>query len=172
MLDRFVDVGLQFLGYFRLARVVEAYERGVVLRWGKFHREIGPGFHLLIPLGVDQVYTDNVVPSTLNLGPQSLTTKEGKFVVLSAIVTWSIECVTTVLLEVEGADGVLTDTAYGTISQAVAEATWDEVRSAKFALHVTKLVRKECKKWGIKIIRVRFSDKTACRSIRLWQEQA
>lgn len=172
MLDRFVDVCLQFLSYFRVAQVVEAYERGVVLRLGKLHREIGPGLHPLIPLGVDKVYTDNVVPTTMNMGPQSLTTKDGKFVVLSAIVTWEIECVTTVLLAVEGADGVLTDTAYGTISQAVAEAHWEDIRGAAFALHVTKLVRKECKKWGIKIIRVRFSDKTACRSIRLWQEQA
>lgn len=172
MLDRFVDVCLQFLSYFRIAKVVEQYERGVVLRFGKFQREVGPGLHLLIPLGVDTVYTDNVVPTTMNLGPQSLTSKDGKLVVLTAIVTWEIACVTTVLLAVEGADGVLTDTSYGTISQAVAETNWEDIRTAGFALRVTKLVRKECKKWGIKIIRVRFSDKTTCRSIRLWQEQA
>ena len=66
MFDRLIDTLLGAIHLFQFWVVVAAYERGVVLRLGILHREIGPGLHWLIPLGFDRVWCEHTVPRTMN----------------------------------------------------------------------------------------------------------
>lgn len=91
MLDRLLEFLLQGLQLFQPFVVLRAYERGVVLRLGRFHREIGQGFHWLIPLRVEEVQATNIVLETMNVGPQSLTTADGVSIVISVVVSFRIE---------------------------------------------------------------------------------
>lgn len=170
MLDRLISLAQQLVGLFRFAAVVNDYEAGVVLRLGHFHRKLGPGFHFMLPFGIEQVYTDNCVPSTLSLGPQSLTTRDGVSVVVSGIVTWRIHDIRKMLLEVEDAESVLTDSAYGLIGDSVRAAEWAEVQAPEFAAALTSVIRQKAFRWGIKVSAVQLSDVSRSKSLRLWKD--
>jgi len=171
MFDKFIDVLLTCIQWFVPFVVVDQFERAIVLRFGKFHRHLEPGFHWVIPLEVEKVLADNVVPRTVNLGAQSLTTKDGKLVVVGGVITASIRDVKKALLEVEGVDDALKDSCYGAIGSLIAAHTWAEIQQEDFSETLTKACRKQAWKYGIEIERVQLSDLTLARTFRLHMNQ-
>lgn len=168
-IDRIVDFLLESLQAFKFFEVIEDYAEGVVLRFGRFHRQLGPGIHLVIPFYVERVLVDNVVPRTVNLPEQSLMTADGKCAVVSAVVTARIKSIRKALLEVEGVDDALKDSCGGQISSVVQSSTWDQLRSGEVTDQLTKACRTQAFRWGIEIMQVQLVDVTLARSIRLWR---
>jgi len=171
MFDRLIDMLLGCLQWFVPFVVVDEFERAIVLRFGKFHRVLEPGFHWIIPLEAEKVLADNVVPRTVNLGSQSLTTKDGKVVVVGGVVTASIRDIKKALLEVEGVDDALKDSCYGAIGSLVAAHPWDAVQQDTFSETLTKACRKQAWRYGIEIERVQLSDLSLARTLRLHMNQ-
>jgi regulator of protease activity HflC (stomatin/prohibitin superfamily) len=180
MFDRIFEWLDELIQFFVFWVIIDEYERGVVKtlgvrrprqhRWQFWMRKsvkLGPGLWLVWPLGIDEVLVDNVVPTVDEFDEQSLTTKDGKNVVLTAVVTWSIEDVEKILFEVEDSDEALEESTCGIIGDEVAESTWADIHKNGFAERVTKQVRKRAKKWGIKIHTVQFKNLSLSRSIRL-----
>jgi len=87
-------------------------DAGIVLRFGKYSRSVGPGLNLKWPI-IEQVLTETIVITTLPLRSQTLTTKDGKSVVVSSIVKYAIKDVKPYLLEIWDAVDVLGDTTMG-----------------------------------------------------------
>jgi regulator of protease activity HflC (stomatin/prohibitin superfamily) len=170
VLDRLVELLREFGEALLPFTVVHAYERALVLRFGILNRVLAPGFHWRWPLA-EHVLSHSVVPNTSNLAPQSLTTADGRSVVLSLVLTWRVCDIAKFLLEVEGADEAIADIAYGASSRYTTATTWDVLVSDAPEEQLLKAIRKRAFRWGVEAIAVQFSDLTACRSIRLWQEQ-
>lgn len=170
MLEKLIDALLSASRLFRVCVVMRAYERGVVLRWGRFHREVGPGFHWLWPLNVEETLSANVVLETMDLGPQSLTTADEVAVVVRPVVTFTVDDVKKFLLEVDAAKNVIEDATCGILARLVIAATWDRVRSEEFQAEVLKKVRVAARKWGVDVTAVQFADLTRSRSLRLIQQ--
>jgi regulator of protease activity HflC (stomatin/prohibitin superfamily) len=169
MFERLFDYLLVIIKAFKFFDVVDVYQRGVVLRLGKPHREVGPGLVWLIPLYVDKLLVENVVLETLPVGPQSLTTLDGKNLVLSTVVSFTIEDVRKFLLEVEGRNEFIEDTTYGIQSKFVMSRTWQQLLDIDVENELTKAVRRRAKDWGINIHRVQVADFSLSRSLRLIQ---
>lgn len=150
--------------------IVDEYQRGIVLRLGKFHRKLEPGLHWVIPAGIEQPLTHSVVPSTHHLSPQSLTTGDGKNAVLQVVVTWRCHDIRKMLLEVEAVDNAMSDSVYGVVAEYVAKTTWADLSKADALAPVKKDIRARAFKWGIEILQVSFSDMQCCRSFRVWQD--
>jgi len=165
--DKLIDVLLQCVGWFVPFVVIDEFERGVVLRFGRFQRELEPGFHWIIPLEVDKVLVDNVVPRTVDLKVQALTTRDGKTVDARGVVTASIRDIKKAALEVEGVDHALEDSCYGAIGQAIMRSTWAEMQTDEFSDALTKACREQANKYGIKIHRVQLADLATAYVIRL-----
>ena len=170
MFDKLIDLLVQFIHLFKPWTVVNCYERTVILRLGKFRGIAGPGFHWMIPFGVEHSLSVNVVPETMIVGPQSLTTKCGASVVISSVVTFQIEDVCKFLLEVEGAHQVIEDSAIGIVSRFIMERSWLQLQEMDIGNELTKAIRRQAKRYGVEIIAVQVSDFTRSRSIRLLQQ--
>lgn len=169
MFDRLIDLIIQFIEMFRILQVVKVYQGGVVLRFGKFHSLAKVGINWLIPFYVDEVIHCNVVTETMLVGPQSLTTKDGRQVVISTVVTFRVEEPKIFLLEIEGANRVIEDSTFGNVSEWVTNRTWEELVKADVGNELTKLLRRRAKGYGVEIMRVQIVDLTTSRSIRLLQ---
>ncbi len=177
MLDKVVDLLLNFLQIFQFWVVLDEYEEGVVLTLGRprKHRffglwgscEIGPGFHWKWPLCVDNVMYANVVPTTTKLGTQSLTTKDGVGIVVSGVVTWQIKNTKRMLLEVNEPIEALCDCSYSAIAKCIEHSTWEEICLDEFSDKLTRAVRSKALFWGIKVSDVTLADKVRTPSIRL-----
>ena len=169
MLDKLIDLIVSSIRFFQFCTVILQYERAVVLRFGRFHREIGPGFHWIWPFRIEEVLATNVTLETMNVGPQSLTTKDGVSMVISTVVTFTVADVRKFLIEVEAATNVIEDSTYGIVSRLVADRTWAELCRPELADDLSKIVRRLAKRWGVDVMNVQVSDLTRSRSFRLMQ---
>lgn len=149
---------------------MHSYQRGVVLRFGKFHRIVEADFHWIWPFCIETYLEANVVRETMMVGPQSLTTVDGHSVVITTVVTFNIEDIKTFLLDIEGAHQVIEDSTYGIVASFVMKHTWQQLLDVDISKELTKDVRRSAKKYGVAIDNVQVADFTRSRSIRLLQQ--
>lgn len=167
MIDKLIDFLIGVLDLFKCWTVLNEYERGVLLRLGRFKREVGPGWHWQFPFSIDVVLYDNVVARTVRLPTQSLTTADGRDVAVTGIVTATIEDIRSALLNVEGVDHVLVDACTAGIAHHVESCTWDELRAKEFGRQLTRVCRRRASQYGVRIHRVQLADRSLSRTIRL-----
>ena len=86
--------------------VVDHYEQAVVLRFGNFARVLTPGFHLVWPVGVEDIITENIKPDGLETDAQSITLKDGNQITISYVILWEISDIKQLILEVEDKETV------------------------------------------------------------------
>ena len=170
MFDRLLDTILQFIDLFKFWVVLDPYEAGVLLRLGRFIRVLEPGFHWLIPFGVDRYLHEHTVPRTHSLMPQSVTLTDGKQVGFEAVITYNVRDIKVALLEVEDSEHAIQDSCAGTIAHTVAKCTWQEiVDTTEWENRVLKACRLRGFKFGLEITGVQFSTMALIRTIRLMQ---
>lgn len=167
MFDKLVDLVVQFLDLFKFWEVLDAYQRGVILRLGKFNREVGPGIHWLIPLGIDRVVEINVVTRTHDLRQSIITLKDGSTVCVSVVVRFNIRDAKKAILEVDGLEDVIKDSVFGNVSAYARSCTWEELNSPTLEENLTKACRKQAFRYGVEVESVVFSDLCRTRAIAL-----
>jgi regulator of protease activity HflC (stomatin/prohibitin superfamily) len=165
--DRFIEFIIDCIQIFQFWVVIDEYERGVLLRFGKFNRVLEPGIHWVIPFYIDKAIHDNVVTRTTELPPQTLTTRDNRTVSVTAVVTSNIRYIKKALLEVEGVDHALVDSCAAAVGSHVSSLTWDELRAKDITEALTKLCRENAWRYGIEIERVQLADLALSRVIRL-----
>jgi regulator of protease activity HflC (stomatin/prohibitin superfamily) len=166
MFDRLVDVlgsiWMDLLPWF----VLDQYESGVLLHFGKFKCLVGPGFHWRVPF-VDTYLECTVVTTTHNGPAQSVITSDSVDVVVSAIVKYRIDDVKVYLLEVTDVKDAISDITLSTCKREIAKRTWEKCKTEDLDGEITKTLRREAKKWGIAVDAVTLVDMARMRSIRL-----
>lgn len=168
MLEKLIDFLLDIIRSFQFAKVLMQYERGVVLRWGRFHRMAEPGVVWFWPFFIESVDKDSVVLDTMRLEPQSLIARDGHQIVIRVMVSFRIEDIKTFLLEVEGRDEALRDMTYGAVAGYVAES---ENLPQDINNRLSILVRRRAKRFGIAIEEVQVVDFALARSFRIFGDQ-
>lgn len=151
--------------------VLNSFEEGVILRLGKYNRTLAPGFHWILPWGIEKLTKETVVRQTAYLAVQSLFSKDGKPINIAGIVIFTIEDIKKFLLEIDEGETDVNNMVYGTISDCVEHTDWADIPSKEFNKEVLKRVRQATENYcGVKIIAIKWSDKTTARSIRLWND--
>lgn len=167
MLDKLIDIIVQFIGDILPVEVIPHYDRGVRLRFGKPKGgELSPGLHWKIPF-VDTFLTHMVKTKTINLLEQTVTTKDYKSIVVKAVIKYEVIDVATLLLEVNDATDALADMVQGIIRDKIIEKNWTECNSQALTAEIAKTSKAEAKKWGLKILEITLTDLAEMKSIRL-----
>jgi regulator of protease activity HflC (stomatin/prohibitin superfamily) len=172
MFDRLIDFLLSCIELFQFWRVLDPYEKGVLLRLGKFVKVLEPGFHWVIPFHIDTAPTIHVVPSTHSLGDMSMITKDGKSMGFQAIVTFQVSDVEKALLKVADVDHAVRDACGGEIGRVLRESTWAEIIEEGDTIldRLTSACRKRGWKWGVEIMSIQLAELALVRNIRLMQK--
>lgn len=155
MLDKLIEVLVTFIHDVLPFKIVDQWEKGVHLRYGKFIRVVCPGLNWKIPF-FDKIWVTPVITQTVNLKPQTVTSEDDKSVVLSSIVRYHIHDVEKFLLGVMHANDVLIDTTQGIIRDMVEGCKWDDLYD--LGSIVTPEVNQQVGKWGITVEMVSFPD--------------
>lgn len=170
MLDKLIELIIQFIELFRFWIVLQPYEEAVQVRLGHFLRVLGPGFHWKLPFGVDYIISEHVVPTTHSLGDESVTSQDGKSVGFHAVVTYRISNIQKATLEVSDSDHAVRDSTCGEIGRVMRESTWEQMLQADLPERLTSACRKRGWKYGIEILGVQLAGLALVRSIRLMQK--
>lgn len=149
--------------------VVQCYERGVLLRLGKFVKDLEPGFHWILPFGIDCAYVETTVPNSHHTRTQSLMTLDGKCVNAGCMVIYQIKNIRKFLLEVEGRQSFLTDCVYGAVSEHIMSSRFEDLLTEASTEKVFKAARKRGFTYGVEIQELRFVDLSLGKGLRLWQ---
>lgn len=167
MIDRLIDVILQFADNIKFWQIVDHYEKGVRLRFGNYVGDVlGPGYHWKLPFA-DAILTIMIKMTTMRLPEQTVTTLDGKVVVVKAIIKYEISDAAKILLEVNDAIDAVADMAQGIVREKIIVANYEDCNNIMFGNEITKKVRAEAKKWGIEVEVVTITDFGRMTSIRL-----
>lgn len=166
MFDKLIELLSNWIEQILPLFIIPDYEMGVVLRFGKYKKIVGPGIYFKIPF-FDQVLSQHVVVTTLSLPPQSLYTKDKQNIVVKGVVKYRISEVKTFLLEVYDAQDAISDMTQSIIKNIIMDKTLDECIDPEIDNTLTKKARVEAKKWGVEIQQVTLTDLAPIRSFRL-----
>jgi regulator of protease activity HflC (stomatin/prohibitin superfamily) len=168
VLDRLVDLLIASLQLFQFWVIVPHYQAGVILRLGKFHRVVTPGWYLVLPFYIDEPLLDTVKPTTHNLIQQSLMTKDDTPVVVTGVLTREITDVQAALLECESVEDVIVDCSFGVISEMVRNTNWEDLNTDQFCQDARKKINHRTKEYGVAIRRFQWQDCAKAENLRLW----
>ena len=158
MFDKFFDFVFNFIGLFCFWSVIREYEKGVLFRLGKSKKVLEPGLRLILPLNIDVVLKENIVPTTLDLPNQAITTSDDISFVISTVVTYKVHDIRKFLVDVDNADTVLNDSIRGTVRKILQTKTWTDLVQQDIEEEIKAVVRKDAFRWGIEVIKISFSD--------------
>lgn len=167
MFDRLIDLLVQFIELFKFWAVIDPYEEALVLRLGKLHRHLLCGWHWVIPMGIDRVIDEHIVPAVHVLENESVTTRDGKTISFRAVVTYRVRDIKKLLLEVEDGNHAVVDACAGEVARVLRESTWEEINHPEILDTVTAAARKRGFKFGVEIMSIQFAGLVSCRAIRL-----
>lgn len=150
--------------------IIEAYNRGVVLRFGVYDRTLQPGLHWKWPVFEDIVSVLSCI-TTMPLAPQTLTTKDDVGVVVAAVVKYQITNPEKYVTDIWDQKDVLADVSMGAVRKAVSEIDYVTLVQSPPEEVIHKAVRKATVRYGFDVQAVTFTDIGRVRSIRLIQAQ-
>lgn len=152
--------------------IMDEYNRGLVLRWGKYKRFIEPGLGMKWPIA-EELFTASIATETISTTAQSLTTKDGVSISISLVVKYNVgddeESLKKYLLKVRDVNDAIDDIAMGKAKMIVMQNTWEECKTNDLDNAITIKTRAEAKKWGINIDYVVLVELAESFNLRLMQ---
>lgn len=156
--------------------IVRTTHAGVKFRYGSNVLELthengirGTGLHIYWPL----VTECEIVPikrQTTNLDAQYLDTADGRTVGVSGILVYEISDVVALLTKTYDYEDTIRDLALATIKTVVIGRSMEALRanSADMDRELTRTLRSELRRFGVRTIRVTLSDIAPCRVLGHW----
>lgn len=140
-------------------RVINQYERGVVLRLGKLHTTKDPGLRLIIPI-VDQLKKISMRIVTLPVDSQKIITKDNVSIDVAAVAYYQIEDPVKSVVEIENVTSATYQIAQTTVRNVVGQSSLDEVLSATAAINdkIKEILDVATAKWGVLVTTVELMD--------------
>lgn len=172
MFDTLVTKLFEIVELFFCARICHQWERGVVLRFGKFHRMAKPGMVWHWPLNIESVALEDIYSKPARLGAQSLTTADAQSVVLSPTIVYRVRNVKKVILKAGGHEEAILAIVPGTVAELVVGSKWSDLNTEEFRQTVLALCRDRAYDWGIEVESLQFSDLVATGTYRLMNENS
>jgi regulator of protease activity HflC (stomatin/prohibitin superfamily) len=153
------------VGSFLLAgvRVVRPTSRGLVERFGRYHRFAMPGFNWIIP-GVDQMIVVNVTEIMVNADPQEIITSDKLNARVDAQVYFKVksdeESVKSSQYSVFNYQYQMVNLARSTLRNIIGTLTLKSANSerGKINSELQRTMREETNHWGIDIVRTELKE--------------
>lgn len=172
MFDKLVELLVTFIKVFQCCHIVDAYERGIVLRFGRYNRPAEPGLIWLIPFYVERVISTTVVPEPMAVGPQSLVSEDGKKLVVEAVFIVTISDPKTFMIDFEGGNAGLLLILRGALarfieSKKLSDLTQPEENEKSPSVLLAKAAQRVVRRYGAKIEDAQITQLIEARTYRL-----
>lgn len=140
-------------------KIINEYERAVVLRLGKFLAVKGPGIILLIPV-IDRMRKIDLRTVTLDVPPQEVITKDNVSIKVSAVVYFRVVEPEKAFLQVEDYYYATSQLSQTTLRSVCGQAELDEILSEreKLNLKLQEILDADTEPWGVKVSKVEIKE--------------
>ncbi len=140
-------------------KVINEYERAVVLRLGKFHKVKGPGLILLIPV-IDKMRKIDLRTVTLDVPPQEVITRDNVSIRVSAVVYFRVMEPEKAFLQVEDYYYATSQLSQTTLRSVCGQAELDEILAEREKLNIKlqEILDADTEPWGVKVSKVEIKE--------------
>ena len=139
----------------RAARVVAQYEKGLVLRLGRYRSTADSGLTFLVPVIEDMVKVD-MRERVINVEPQKVITKDNVSVTVDAVIYYRIIDPVKATFEVQNFAYAATTLAQTNLRNLIGDKSLDETLTARDTINANlrTVLDEATNTWGVKVTRV------------------
>src|SRR5215470_10474788 len=139
----------------RSARVVAQYEKGLVMRLGRYRATAGSGLTFLVPVIEDMMKVD-MRERVINVEPQKVITKDNVSVVVDAVIYYRIIDPVKATFEVQNFGYAATTLAQTNLRNLIGDKSLDETLTARDTINANlrNVLDEATNTWGVKVTRV------------------
>jgi regulator of protease activity HflC (stomatin/prohibitin superfamily) len=139
----------------RSARIVNQYEKGIVMRLGKYHALAGSGLTIIVPF-TDSIIRVDMREQVISVPPQKLITKDNVTVEVDAVVYYKVVDPVKSQFEVQDFGYACTTLAQTNLRNLIGDRTLDETLVARDMINTNlrHVLDEATNGWGVKVTRV------------------
>ena len=141
-------------------RVINQYQRGVVLRFGRLlEAPRGPGLTLIAP-GADRLHKVNMQVITMPVPAQEGITRDNVTVKVDAVVYYRVTDPVRVVVDVQNYDAAIAQVAQASLRSIIGKSDLDDLLSNRERLNtgLELMIDSPALSWGVQIDRVEIKD--------------
>jgi regulator of protease activity HflC (stomatin/prohibitin superfamily) len=155
-----IIIGLIILWLLTGVRVINQYQRGVVLRLGKVRPSVKePGLRVIIPI-VDQMKRISIRIVTLPVDSQQVITRDNVSIDVAAVAYYQVNDPIKSVVEIENVISATYQIAQTTVRNVVGQSSLDDVLSQTASINekIKKILDTATAGWGIYVSTVELKD--------------
>ena len=139
----------------RSARVVSQYEKGLVLRLGRYRHTVDSGLTFLVPM-IEGLIKVDMRERVINVEPQKVITKDNVSVTVDAVIYYRISDPVKATFEVQNFGYAATTLAQTNLRNLIGDKSLDETLTARDTINANlrSVLDEATNTWGVKVTRV------------------
>jgi regulator of protease activity HflC (stomatin/prohibitin superfamily) len=140
---------------FMSVKVLNEYERGVILRLGRIIGAKGPGLIILIP-GVDRMLRVDMRTITMDVPPQDVITRDNVTIKVNAVLYFRVVNPNRAVVEVENYLLATSKLAQTTLRSVLGQVELDELLASRESINhrLQTILDTQTEPWGVKVSNV------------------
>ena len=133
-------------------KILPEWERGVVLRFGRFTSVRGPGLIVLIPF-IEKIIKIDIRTVTMDIKPQDVISKDNISLQVDAVVYFRVVSPADAITKVENYYFATSQLAQTTLRSIVGQFQMDEIleQREKINIRIQDILDKATDPWGVKV---------------------
>ncbi len=139
----------------RSARVIAQYEKGLVLRLGRYRHTVDSGLTFLVPM-IEGVIKVDMRERVISVEPQKVITKDNVSVTVDAVIYYRISDPVKATFEVQNFGYAATTLAQTNLRNLIGDKSLDETLTARDTINsnLRAVLDEATNTWGVKVTRV------------------
>ncbi len=150
-----------FIAYVILSgiKIIDQYERGIILTLGKYSYTLEPGLKIVIPV-LQRVIKVDIRIQTADIPQQEVITKDNLPVGINAVVYFKVVRPADAVLKIQNYNYAVTQYAQTALRDVIGGVELDTLLSErqKLADDIKALVDQETSEWGIDVTAIKIQD--------------
>ena len=151
----FALFAIAILALVKSLKIVKQYEKGLVVRLGRYSHTVDSGIVFLIPF-IDSVILVDMREQVINVEPQKVITKDNVGVVVDAVIYYKVVDPVKAEFEIQNFAYAATTLAQTNLRNLIGDKTLDESLTARDTINTSlRLILDEATNaWGVKVAKV------------------
>lgn len=143
----------------RCIRIIDQYERGVVLTLGSYSGTLNPGLNFVIPI-IQRVIRVDVRITTADIPQQEVITKDNVPVGINAVVYFQVERAEDAVLKIQNYHYAVAQYAQAALRDVIGGVELDTLLTERqqLAQQIKTIVDEETNPWGINVTAIKIQD--------------
>lgn len=140
-------------------KIIDQYERGVVLTLGSFSGVVNPGLRIILPI-IQRLIRVDMRITTSDIPQQEVITKDNVPVGINAVVYFQVEKPEDAVLKIQDYTYAITQYAQTALRDIIGGVELDTLLTEreKLAGEIKRIVDKETTDWGINVTSIKMQD--------------